>query len=145
MAPYKNFVINLWNSLYHVVEKVESNEQLIFNYKKRKASIQATLVIRGLFICEFTLEIWFKIAIFQSKMEFLSANSRFAVQNDGTYLPRITRETCTGILCFCISFYSKSLDYLERDKRRYHKRMITIIDDLCIAINCKWDVEMWSH
>ncbi len=28
-------------------------------------------------------------------MDFLSANSGFAVQNDGTYLPRITRETCT--------------------------------------------------
>ncbi len=27
-------------------------------------------------------------------MDFLSANSGFAVQNDGTYLPRITRETC---------------------------------------------------
>ncbi len=34
------------------------------------------------------------ITIFQSKMAFLSANSRFAVQNDGPYLPRITRETC---------------------------------------------------
>ena len=30
-------------------------------------------------------------------MDFLSANSRFAVQNDGTYLPRIMRETCTLI------------------------------------------------
>jgi hypothetical protein len=29
-----------------------------------------------------------------SIMGFLSANSGFAVQNDGTYLPRITRETC---------------------------------------------------
>ncbi len=27
-------------------------------------------------------------------MDFLTANSRFAVQNDGTYLPLITRETC---------------------------------------------------
>ncbi len=27
-------------------------------------------------------------------MDFLSPNSRFAVQNDGTYLPQITRETC---------------------------------------------------
>ncbi len=32
---------------------------------------------------------------FQSKMDFLSANSRFAVQNDGTYLPQITSESCT--------------------------------------------------
>ncbi len=28
-------------------------------------------------------------------MDFLSAKLRLAVQNDGTYLPRITRETCT--------------------------------------------------
>jgi hypothetical protein len=28
------------------------------------------------------------------KCTFLSANSRFAVQNNGTYLLRITRETC---------------------------------------------------
>ncbi len=27
-------------------------------------------------------------------MDFLFANSGFAVQIDGTYLPRITRETC---------------------------------------------------
>jgi hypothetical protein len=43
----------------------------------------------------FTFEKWPKMTIFQSKMDFLSANSRFAVQNDGTYLLRITRETCT--------------------------------------------------
>jgi hypothetical protein len=35
------------------------------------------------------------MTFFQSKIDFLSANSRFAVQNDGTYLPRITRETCS--------------------------------------------------
>ena len=28
-------------------------------------------------------------------MDFLYANSIFTVQNEGTYLPRITRETCT--------------------------------------------------
>ncbi len=62
--------------------------------------VQAALVIRGLFICEFAYSHWIrwsKMTIFQSKMDFLSANSRFAVQNDGTYLPRITRETCTLI------------------------------------------------
>jgi hypothetical protein len=42
----------------------------------------------------FTLEEWFKMTIVQSKMDFLSANSRYVVKNDGTYLPRITRETC---------------------------------------------------
>jgi hypothetical protein len=46
-------------------------------------------------IRSFTLEKRSKMIIFQSKMNFLSANSRFAVQNDGTYLLRITRETCT--------------------------------------------------
>jgi hypothetical protein len=35
-----------------------------------------------------------KGTILQSKMDILSANSRFAVQNDGTYKSRITRETC---------------------------------------------------
>jgi len=28
-------------------------------------------------------------------MDFLYANSKFAVQNEGTYLPRILRETCS--------------------------------------------------
>ncbi len=36
-----------------------------------------------------------KMIIFQSKIDLLSANSWFTVQNDGTYLPRIMRETCT--------------------------------------------------
>ncbi len=36
-----------------------------------------------------------KMTIFQSKIDFLSTNSRCAIQNDGTFLPRITRETCT--------------------------------------------------
>jgi hypothetical protein len=35
-----------------------------------------------------------QLTIFQSKMDFLSGNSRFVVQNDGTYLLIITRETC---------------------------------------------------
>ncbi len=30
------------------------------------------------------------MTLFQSKMNFLSANFRFAAQNDGTYLPLIT-------------------------------------------------------
>ncbi len=42
----------------------------------------------------FLFEKWPKMTLFQSKMDFLSANSRFEVQNDETYLPRITRETC---------------------------------------------------
>ncbi len=37
-----------------------------------------------------------KLHFSSQKMGFISANSRFAVQNDGTYLLRITRETCTS-------------------------------------------------
>ncbi len=48
-------------------------------------------IICRLFICEFTLV---KMILFHSKKDFLSANSRFANQNHGTYLPRITTETC---------------------------------------------------
>ncbi len=36
-----------------------------------------------------------KLRIFQLKLNSLFANSRFAIQNDWTYLPRITRKTCT--------------------------------------------------
>ncbi len=35
------------------------------------------------------------MTLFQSKMDFSSANSRFAVQNDGTYLSQISRQNCT--------------------------------------------------
>ncbi len=35
------------------------------------------------------------MTIIQSKIDFIFANSRFAVQNDGTYLARITTETCS--------------------------------------------------
>ncbi len=31
-------------------------------------------------------------------LDFLSANSRFAVQNGGPYLPKVTRETCIYLL-----------------------------------------------
>ncbi len=68
--------------------------------------VQAALVIHGLFLCKFAYshrQKESKITIFQSKLDFLSANSRFAVQNGGPYLPRITMETCNHIfflLCF---------------------------------------------
>ncbi len=63
-----------------------------------KIRIQVDLVICGLFICEFAyshFKNWFKMPNSQSKCVFLTANSVFAVQNSGTYLPRITRPTCT--------------------------------------------------
>jgi hypothetical protein len=43
-------------------------------------------------ICLFTFQKWFKMTILQSKVAFLSANSRIVVQNNGKYLPQITRE-----------------------------------------------------
>ncbi len=60
--------------------------------------VQVDLDIRGLFICEFAVshfKNWYKMPNSWSKCAFLSANSIFAVQNSGTYLPRITRPTCT--------------------------------------------------
>ncbi len=59
--------------------------------------VQEDLVIRGLFIFEFAyshFKNWFKMPNFQSNCVFLSANSVFAVQNSGTYLPRKMRLTC---------------------------------------------------
>ncbi len=55
------------------------------------------LVIRALFICEFAylhFKNWFKMPNSQSKCVFSFASSVFAVQNNGVYLPRITRPTC---------------------------------------------------
>jgi hypothetical protein len=46
-------------------------------------------------ICLFTLEKRSEVTIFLPKKGLLSANSRFAVQNDGTYLTRLTSETCS--------------------------------------------------
>ncbi len=63
------------------------------------ADIQLALVFRGLFYLQIRIYIladMVKMTFFQSKMDLLSANSRFAVQNDGTYLPEIARETCTA-------------------------------------------------
>ena len=45
-------------------------------------------------ICLFTFQNWSKMTVFYSTIDFLSTNSGLGVQNDGTYLPRITRETC---------------------------------------------------
>ncbi len=72
--------------------------QYYFKIRSFNICVQAALVIRGLFICEFAYshwQKWSKMTIFKSKTAFLSAISRFAVQSGETYLPRITRETCT--------------------------------------------------
>ncbi len=46
-------------------------------------------------ICWFTLGKVVQNNNFLAQMDFLYANSVFEVQNEGTYLPRISRETCT--------------------------------------------------
>jgi hypothetical protein len=60
-----------------------------------RARIQESLGIRGIRIRLFPLE-----KIFQSKKGLFSANIRFRVQNDGTYLQQITRETCMFVRVF---------------------------------------------
>jgi hypothetical protein len=68
-------------------------EHFLYLLKRKYIWVQAALVIRGLFICEFAYshcKYGSKWPFFPSKMDYLSANSRFAVPNDGTYLPRIT-------------------------------------------------------
>ncbi len=66
--------------------------------------IQVVLIIRGLCISEFAYsnwQKWSKMTSFLSIINFLSANSRFAVlteYNDRTYLPRITREMCIFVI-----------------------------------------------
>ena len=62
----------------------------------------------GLFTYEFASshwQNWSKMPILKSKKDFLSANSVFAVQNDGTYLSRITRETCTLHVNFSVKIF----------------------------------------
>jgi hypothetical protein len=54
---------------------------------------RGALVIRGQ-IHLFTLTKMLKM----TNMAFLTANSRFAVLNDETFPPRITRETCIATL-----------------------------------------------
>ncbi len=63
-------------------------------FKYRQPSVFADF-----FICEFTYshwQNWSKMTIFKLKLDFLSANSGSCmVQNDRTYLPWITSETCS--------------------------------------------------
>ena len=67
---------------------------------KIKSTNRRSFVICGLFIFEFAYsnwQNWSKMPIFQSKMDFLSANLVSTCQNEETYLPRKTRETFTSI------------------------------------------------
>ncbi len=71
-------------------------------------AVQATLVIWWIFyvrICVFTLAKMFKIGNFPVKMDLLSTITRYAVQNDGTYLPWITRETCIEDSGYSVYFW----------------------------------------
>ena len=58
----------------------------------------------------FTFQYWSRMTIFWSKMDFLFANSRFAVKNDRTYLPPITRETSTYFLRFGFKHFKAHSD-----------------------------------
>ncbi len=60
-------------------------------------------------ICLFTLKKVVQMAIFQSKIDFLFVNSRFGVLNDGTYLSRITRDTCIDIFSWGYEAYAKNI------------------------------------
>jgi hypothetical protein len=90
---------------------------------------QATHVIRGLFICEFVYshwKKWSKMIIFQSKMDFLSANSRFAVQKDGSYLPHKKRETCISKLM---------LFQIKEQQQEQHLSYLISIDTATAPLN----------
>ena len=55
-------------------------------------------------------------------MDFLYANSIFAVQNEGTYLPRITRETCNRWKCLTRSQLTE-ISYKTELVQIYHVPM----------------------
>ncbi len=57
-------------------------------------------------------------------MGFLSANSGFAVQNDGTYRPRITRETCTVSLIKRSSDDDLNIDQTASKKYIFYKIVV---------------------
>jgi hypothetical protein len=97
--------------------------------------VQTALVIRRLFICEFAhshLKIGPKWQYSSQKW----ANSRFAVQNEGTYLPRITRKSCIwfcqfkhfltifsskNIPLWCYGFFCNDLWMTTRVWRHYRR------------------------
>ena len=74
---------------------------------------QATLIICGLFSANSLIHI--------SKMAFISSNSGFMVQNDGRYLPRITRETFVSIISLILLFHA----FLSWRKSRFKKDILT--------------------
>ena len=68
--------------------------------------------------------------VFQSKMDFSSANSGFAVQNGRTYLRRITRETCTVTQCDRLSFLFPMLPCCKKNK----KNILTTFAYFCFLV-----------
>ena len=105
VVQWSGFRIWIRRDLKPTVLQVDNERFILLNMPNLKYNtfkcmqVQAALVIRGLFLMQirlFAFEECSKMTNFQTKMNFLSANSRFAVQNDRTYLPRITRETCTS-------------------------------------------------
>ncbi len=106
----------------------EKDDRWIWEY--RQPSLFADFFY--LRICLFTLPKMDKMISFQSKMDFSSANSRFGIQNDRTYLPRITRETCIAIwfgfqivvFAFYKIFRKMSPSRHEVDRHRSRRRIV---------------------
>jgi hypothetical protein len=81
---------------------VKFKKNQICSHKKNSTDSPRYLRTFYLWSCLFTLSKMVKMIIFQLKIEYLVAYSRFEAQNDGTYLPRITREA------FALSFWGKN-------------------------------------
>ncbi len=88
-------------------------------------------------ICLFTFEKWPKMTLFQSKKDILSANSRFAVQNDRTYLSRITRETCIRWVSgyFLVTKVKRLWWYCSRSAKSGHGQLLLLVVARTIIIN----------
>ena len=73
-------------------------------------------------------------------MDFLSANSRFPVQNVGTYLPRITRETCNWYFwgSFLIRCTLQCFVYFIASCEKHRKCNILVV---CTLLLLTW----WYH
>jgi hypothetical protein len=67
-----------------------------------------------------------KITLLESKMDFLSANSRIEVQNDGMYLPLITWG-CTSFFTFHI-YNDQCYDLVMPFERIFRKEKRKIFD-----------------
>ncbi len=60
-------------------------------------------------------------------MDFLPANSGFAVQNDGKYLPRITRETFIQVIVSNIRSYSTVVSFVSSVKLNHFTKETSVL------------------